>query len=43
MLYKIIPELIYGENEESLEMVTGKLLTARKGSLALLRAVPVER
>lgn len=28
-LYKIIPELIYGENEESLEMVTGKLLTNR--------------
>ncbi|MCX6254191.1 MAG: competence/damage-inducible protein A [Bacteroidia bacterium] len=25
-LYKIIPEFIYGENEESLEMVIGKLL-----------------
>jgi nicotinamide-nucleotide amidase len=25
-LYKIIPELIYGENEESLEMLTGRLL-----------------
>jgi nicotinamide-nucleotide amidase len=28
-LYKIIPDLIYGENEESLEMVTGRLLTAK--------------
>jgi nicotinamide-nucleotide amidase len=28
-LYKIIPDLIYGENEESLEMVTGKLLRAK--------------
>jgi nicotinamide-nucleotide amidase len=29
-LYSIIPELIYGENEESLEAVTGKLLVAKK-------------
>ncbi len=29
-LYSIIPELIYGENEESLEAVTGKLLVANK-------------
>lgn len=29
-LYEIIPELIYGENEESLEMVIGKLLRERK-------------
>ena len=28
-LYETIPELIYGENEESLEMVIGKLLTSR--------------
>ena len=28
-LYSIIPELIYGENEESLEMVIGKLLTSK--------------
>jgi nicotinamide-nucleotide amidase len=28
-LYKIIPHLIYGENEESLEMVIGKLLKAK--------------
>ncbi len=28
-LYKIIPEYIYGENEESLEMVIGKLLRAQ--------------
>ena len=27
-LYKIIPEFIYGENEESLEMVIGRLLKA---------------
>ena len=29
-LYKIIPEFIYGENEETLEMVIGKLLIAKK-------------
>ncbi|MCX6253290.1 MAG: competence/damage-inducible protein A [Bacteroidia bacterium] len=28
-LYKIIPDFIYGENEESLEMVIGKLLKAK--------------
>ena len=28
-LYKIIPEFIYGENEESLEIVIGKLLKAK--------------
>jgi nicotinamide-nucleotide amidase len=27
-LYKIIPDFIYGENEESLEMVVGRLLSA---------------
>jgi nicotinamide-nucleotide amidase len=32
-LYKTIPDLIYGENEESLEMVIGKLLTLKKSSL----------
>ncbi len=32
-LYKIIPELIYGENEESLEFVVGKLLKAKNKSL----------
>ena len=32
-LYKIIPELIYGENEDSLEAVIGKLLTAKKKTL----------
>jgi len=32
-LYGIIPDLIYGENEESLEMVIGKLLTSKKSSL----------
>jgi nicotinamide-nucleotide amidase len=29
-LYKIIPEFIYGENEETLEMVIGKLLISKK-------------
>jgi nicotinamide-nucleotide amidase len=29
-LYNIIPELIYGENEETLEMAAGKLLKAAK-------------
>jgi nicotinamide-nucleotide amidase len=29
-LYNTIPEFIYGENEESLEMVIGKLLTEKK-------------
>jgi nicotinamide-nucleotide amidase len=32
-LYSIIPELIYGENEESLEMVIGKLLRDKKKTL----------
>jgi nicotinamide-nucleotide amidase len=32
-LYKIIPELIYGENEESLEMVIGKILNNKKRTL----------
>lgn len=32
-LYSIIPELIYGENEESLEMVIGKLLREKKKTL----------
>jgi nicotinamide-nucleotide amidase len=29
-LYKIIPEFIYGENEETLEMVIGKILISKK-------------
>jgi len=33
-LYKTIPEFIYGENEESLEMVIGKLLTSKGKSLS---------
>ncbi len=33
-LYKTIPEFIYGENEESLEMVIGKLLTSKNKSLS---------
>jgi nicotinamide-nucleotide amidase len=32
-LYKIIPEFIYGENEESLEMVIGKLLINKGQSI----------
>lgn len=32
-LYSIIPDLIYGENEESLEMVIGKLLRDKKKTL----------
>ena len=32
-LYKTIPEFIYGENEESLEMVIGKLLASKNSSL----------
>ncbi len=32
-LYDIIPELIYGEDEESLAMVTGKLLRERRKTL----------
>jgi nicotinamide-nucleotide amidase len=32
-LYKIIPEFIYGENEESLEMVIGKLLKEKRMSV----------
>jgi nicotinamide-nucleotide amidase len=34
ILYKTIPEFIYAENEESLEMVIGKLLISRKSSLS---------
>jgi nicotinamide-nucleotide amidase len=34
ILYKTIPGLIYGENEESLEMVVGKLLNLKKESLS---------
>jgi len=33
-LYEIIPGLIYAENEESLEMVIGRLLTSKKMSLS---------
>ena len=33
-LYKTIPDLIYAENEESLEMVIGRLLTSKKSSLS---------
>jgi len=33
-LYKIIPDLIYGENEESLEMATGRLLTEKNSYVA---------
>lgn len=32
-LYKIIPELIYGEDEETLEMVTGRLLTSKQSKV----------
>lgn len=32
-LYTIIPEYIYGENEESLEMVIGKILKAGKNTI----------
>jgi competence/damage-inducible protein CinA-like protein len=32
-LYKTIPDLIYGENEEPLELVTGRLLTSKAWSL----------
>jgi len=32
-LYSIIPELIYGENEESLEMVIGRLLRDKKKTI----------
>lgn len=34
-LYGIIPSLIYGEDEESLEMVTGKILSARKKTVCV--------
>lgn len=34
ILYKTIPDLIYAENEESLEMVIGRLLTLKKSSLS---------
>jgi len=33
-LYKIIPDLIFGEHEESLEMVTGRLLEAKKKTVS---------
>jgi nicotinamide-nucleotide amidase len=33
-LYQIIPQLIYGENEDSLEMVIGKLLTKNGKTLS---------
>jgi nicotinamide-nucleotide amidase len=33
-LYNIIPDLIYGENEESLEMVIGRLLSASKKTIS---------
>jgi nicotinamide-nucleotide amidase len=33
-LYNIIPDLIYGENEESLEMVIGRLLKTAKKTVA---------
>jgi nicotinamide-nucleotide amidase len=33
-LYETIPEYIYGENEESLEMVIGKLLMARNKTVS---------
>lgn len=32
-LYKIIPDLIYGENEESLEMAAGRLLSSKMQSV----------
>ncbi len=32
-LYKVIPDLIYGEDEDSLEMVIGKLLKSKNNSL----------
>jgi nicotinamide-nucleotide amidase len=34
ILYKTIPDLIFAENEETLEMVIGRLLTSGKGSLS---------
>jgi nicotinamide-nucleotide amidase len=34
-LYEVIPEFIYGENEESLEMVIGRLLTKKGRSLGI--------
>ncbi len=33
-LYKIIPDIIYGENEESLEQVIGKLLLAKGATVS---------
>jgi nicotinamide-nucleotide amidase len=33
-LYGIIPEIIYAENEESLEMVVGRLLSEKKNTLS---------
>ena len=41
-LYKIIPEFIYGENEESLEMVIGKLLNEQKSNCLLLQKAAQE-
>lgn len=34
-LYKIIPDFIYGENEESLEMVIGRLLKGKSQSVCM--------
>jgi nicotinamide-nucleotide amidase len=34
-LYSVIPDLIYGENEESLEAVIGKLLVEKKKTLCI--------
>jgi nicotinamide-nucleotide amidase len=34
-LYRIIPEYVYGENEESLEMAVGRLLTDKRASLSV--------
>jgi nicotinamide-nucleotide amidase len=34
-IYKIIPDYIYGENEESLEMVIGKLLRSQNRSVSI--------
>ena len=42
-LYKIIPEFIYGENEESLEMVIGKLLKEKNKTVSLLKAAQEEK
>jgi nicotinamide-nucleotide amidase len=34
-LYKIIPEIIYGENEETLEMIVGRLLKDKNATLCI--------